>query len=74
MEYRKKIIEEMRDEILAVQEYTLRIYQELPDTSSEILNMRMARLIISDVSSSLHDSAQFGELNEDSREEFLALF
>lgn len=29
---RKKIIEEMRDEIQSVQEYTLKIYQELPDT------------------------------------------
>jgi hypothetical protein len=52
----------------------LLIYQELPDTSSEILNVRLARLIISSASGSLQDVAQFGELNEDSREEFLSLF
>lgn len=73
LEYRKKIIEEMRDEIQAVQEYTMLIYQELPDTSSEILNIRLARLILSDVSGILDDVAHFGELNEDGREEFLSV-
>ena len=72
-QYRKKIIEELRDEINASKEYVQEMYKNMPSLIDQIKPMKDGRRIILSTKKLILQMERDGEINQLVKEEFVSL-
>ncbi len=72
-QYRKKIVEELRDEMNAAKEYVQIVYKNMPYLMDQMKGMRDARRIILSTKQLVLQMERDGEINNLAKEEFISL-